>query len=195
MGILHLASGSIAILKSIKRIMVLVNWMKRSISAGTTRPRQLILDSNSTDKIPGGAEDRRPLTFFFNEVYEDKLVLGCNEVIGLYTELSKPLTEALKGGKPRMELIIWTEEMEEAFVSIKETLSTCPALRHADAGKVGIKSYSTALGQRVPGRTFYGMVGYYSTPIPISMAGQHPCLLICDSAEWAVKASEEIIAH
>ncbi|RXN18145.1 ubiquitin system component Cue domain containing [Labeo rohita] len=42
--------------------MVLVNWMKRSISAGTTGPRQLILDSNSTDKIPGGAEDRRPFT-------------------------------------------------------------------------------------------------------------------------------------
>lgn len=39
------------------------------------------------------------------------------------------------------------------------------------------------------------MVGYYSTPIPASMAGQHPCLLICDCAEWAVKATEEIVAH
>ncbi|RXN36547.1 endogenous retrovirus group K member 8 Pol [Labeo rohita] len=119
-----------------------------------------------------------------------------------YTELSKPLTEALKGGKPGMELIEWTEEMEEALVSIKETLSSCPALRHADARKafhlwtwVGTKSYSAALGQRVPGRTSYGMVGYYSTPIPASMAGQHPCLLICDCAEWAVKATEEVVAH
>ncbi|RXN03334.1 NYNRIN-like isoform X2 [Labeo rohita] len=110
--------------------------------------------------------------------------------------------EALKGEKPRMELIEWTEEMEEPFVSIKETLSSCPALRHADARKafhlwtwVETKSYSAALGQRVPGRTSYGMVGYYSTPIPASMAGQHPCLLICDSAEWAVKATEEIVAH
>ncbi|XP_052009397.1 uncharacterized protein LOC127662307 isoform X2 [Xyrauchen texanus] len=39
------------------------------------------------------------------------------------------------------------------------------------------------------------MVGYYSAPIPVSMAGQHPCLLICDCAEWAVKITEDIVTH
>ncbi len=58
-----------------------------------------------------------------------------------YTELSKPLTESLKGGKPGSELIEWTEEMEDMFVSIKETLASClalcqcqPALSSVDLG-------------------------------------------------------------
>lgn len=29
----------------------------------------------------------------------------------------------------------------------------------------------------------------------MSMAGQHPCLLISDCAEWAVKTTEEIVDH
>lgn len=81
-------------------------------------------------------------------------------------------------------------------MSIKETLASTPALRHADVRKpfhlwtwVGNRSYSAALGQCVPGRISYRMVGYYSRPIPASMAGQHPCLLICDCAEWAVKTT------
>lgn len=57
------------------------------------------------------------------------------------------------------------------------------------------KSYSAALGQRVPGRISCGIVGYSSTPIPASMAGQHHCLLICDCAEWAVKITEEVVAN
>lgn len=126
----------------------------------------------------------------------------CRQYVSEYTELSKPLTEALKGGKPGPELIDWTEEMEDAFVSIKETLASSPALRHADPSRpfhlwtwVGNKAYSAALGQRVPGRNSYGMVGYYSAPIPVSMAGQHPCLLTCDCAEWAVKTTEDVVAH
>jgi len=146
------------------------------------------------------------------ELLKPHTVTGLRQVMGLlnysrqcvseYTELSKPLTEALKGGKPGADLIEWTEEMEEAFVSIKETLASSPALRHADSTRpfhlwtwVGNRSYSAALGQKVPGRSSYGMVGYYSTPIPVSMAGQHPCLLICDCAEWAVKSTENIVTH
>ncbi|CAM4686428.1 unnamed protein product [Leuciscus chuanchicus] len=110
--------------------------------------------------------------------------------------------KALKGGKPGADLIEWTEEMEEAFVTIKETLASSPALRHADTTRpfhlwtwVGNRSYSAALGQKVPGRSSYGMVGYYSAPIPVFMAGQHPCLMICDCAEWAVKTTENIVTH
>ncbi|KAL0167261.1 hypothetical protein M9458_039105, partial [Cirrhinus mrigala] len=117
------------------------------------------------------------------ELPKPNMVTGLRQVMGLlnycrqyvseYTELSKPLTEALKGGKPGMELIEWTEEMEEAFVNMQMLEKT---FIHG------------------PG-TSYGMVGYYSMPIPASMAGQHPCLLICDCAERAVKATEEIVAH
>ncbi|XP_067304216.1 uncharacterized protein [Pseudorasbora parva] len=126
----------------------------------------------------------------------------CRQYVPEYTELSKPLTESLKGGKPGSDLIDWTEEMEEVFVSINETLTSSPALRHADSSQpfhlwtwVGTRSYSAALGQRVPGRNSYGMVGYYSVPIPVSMAGQHPCLLTCDCAEWAVETTEDIVTH
>jgi len=79
-------------------------------------------------------------------------------------------------------------------VSIKETLASSPALRHADATRpfhlwtwVGNRSYSATLGQKVP--------GYYSAPIPNSMTGQHPCLMICDSVEWAVKTTGNIVTH
>lgn len=34
--------------------MVLMDWMKRSVSSGTTGSKQPILDSNSTEEMPVG---------------------------------------------------------------------------------------------------------------------------------------------
>lgn len=42
----------IAIVRSVITNMVLIDWMKHSVSSGTTSSRQPILDSNNTEEIP-----------------------------------------------------------------------------------------------------------------------------------------------
>lgn len=44
--------AGIAMVRSVMTNMVLMDWMKHSVSVGTTGSRQPILDSNKTEEIP-----------------------------------------------------------------------------------------------------------------------------------------------
>lgn len=128
--------------------------------------------------------------FNFNRVY-----------IPDFSDLAKPLTEALKGGLPGASPLEWTVEMTESFTLLKSALASSPALHHPDMTKsfhiwthVGPCAYNCVLGQH-KGNKNYGIIGYYSTLIPSSMNGQLPCLLALHCAEWALKVTEPIVGY
>lgn len=48
-----------AMVRSVITNMVLIHWMKRSVSSGTTSFRQPILDSNNTEEMPAKKEKKK----------------------------------------------------------------------------------------------------------------------------------------
>ncbi|XP_039541434.1 protein NYNRIN-like [Pimephales promelas] len=122
----------------------------------------------------------------------------CRQYIPDFASITSPLIDLYKGGKPGMEQINWTPEAEEAFTSMKEKLTSAPALGLPDGRlpfhlwtRVGDETYSAVLCQKPGDR--YRPVGYFSTKIPVTMIGQPRCIQALDGATWAVDAVENLI--
>ncbi|XP_039537908.1 uncharacterized protein LOC120486109 [Pimephales promelas] len=151
----------------------------------------------TTERVEALRQLPKPLT-----VTGMRKVMGlfnyCRQYIPDFASITSPLIDLYKGGKPGMEQINWTPEAEEAFTSMKEKLTSAPALGLPDGRlpfhlwtRVGDETYSAVLCQKPGDR--YKPVGYFSTKIPVTMIGQPRCIQALDGATWAVDAVENLI--
>lgn len=95
-----------------------------------------------------GREGKRPLpdrVIAITQLNKPTTVTGLRSLMGLFnfnrmyipdfSDLAKPLTEALKGGLPGASPLEWTADMAESFTLLKSALLSSPALYQPDMTK------------------------------------------------------------
>ncbi|XP_053904103.1 protein NYNRIN-like [Malaclemys terrapin pileata] len=129
-----------------------------------------------------------------------RTVLGmtgyCRPWILGYATMIKPLQDLTKSGTP--EPLPWSPEAEQAFVAIKQSLSSAPALGLPDYAKPFTlfcherNGFALAVLTQRHGDK-HRPIAYYSTALDAVAAGFPPCLRAVAAAALAVQVSESIV--